>query len=164
MLAEAAPASAAALVAPASAVGPPPPDDLEVALFHGRPSAAAPTARAITPRVVPVRPESGAERPVPGSSFVTRISVPPPTQARLDTRPAGHAEDGDAGRKPPLPPAGDPPSWVSALAAAASGAGPSGIASILLAFTLVPPLVSRARQGSVVRRPIGVFSQADVPV
>ena len=110
-------------------------------------------------------PGSGLERPVPGSLHTTQISVPPPTQARLDTRPGDHAGAGDAGREPPLPPAGDPPLWVSALAAVgASGAGPSGIAAILSAFALVPPLLRRAREGSVVRRPIGAFSQVDVPV
>ena len=143
------------------------PVDLDVASFHGRLSGAAsrPRARAITPRVPAGRSEPGAERPVPGSLHMTQISAPRPTQARLDTRPEGHAGAGDAGREPPLPPAGDPPLWVSALAAAAaSGAGPSGIAAILLAFALVPPLLTRAREGSVVRRPIGAFSQVDVPV
>ncbi len=142
--------------------------DLDVALFHGRPSAAAPGPRAraiITPRVPVALSEPGAGRPISGAPHMTQISAPRPTQARLDTRPAGHAGTGDAGREPPLPPAGDPPLWVSALAAAAaSGAGPSGIAAILLAFALVPPLLQRAREGSVVRRPIGVLSRVDVPV
>lgn len=163
-------------VQPAPSSAAPPTVELDVALFHGHPSAAAPTARArattpraraTTPGVQPVRtePGSGLERPVPGSLHITQISVPPPTQARLDTRPGDHAGAGDAGREPPLPPAGDPPLWVSALAAAgASGAGPSGIAAILSVFALVPPLLRRAREGSVVRRPIGAFSQVDVPV
>jgi hypothetical protein len=86
------------------------------------------------------------------------------TQARLDTRPGSHAGTGDAGREPPLPPAGGPPSWVSALAAAASGAGPSGIAAILLAFALMPPLMLRVRERSVVRRPTDVLAPIDVPV
>lgn len=156
-------------VQPAPSSAPSSSVELDVALFHGHPSAAAPTARAraTTPRVQPVRTEPGSalERPVPGSLHITQISVPPPTQARLDTRPGDHAGAGDAGREPPLPPAGDPPLWVSALAAVgASGAGPSGIAAILSAFALVPPLLRRAREGSVVRRPIGAFSQVDVPV
>jgi hypothetical protein len=159
-------AAAGPAVEPAATVVPSP-ADLDVALFHGRPSAAAsgPRARASTPRVPAMRVEHGAGRPVPGSLRMTQISVPRPTQARLDTRPGDHAGAGDAGWEPPLPPAGDPPLWVSALAAAAaSGAGPSGIAAILLAFALVPPLLVRAREGSVVRRPIGAFSQVDVPV
>jgi hypothetical protein len=164
---ESAPAASAALslgVEPAGTVGPPS-DDPDVALFHGRPAAAAPGERAITPRFPSVRVEPGAGRPVPGPSSITQISVPRPTQARLDTRPGDHAGAGDAGTEPPLLPAGGPFAWVSALAAAtASGAGPSGIAAILLAFALVPPFVLRAREGSVVRRPTGAFSQVDVPV
>jgi len=55
--------------------------------------------------------------------------------------------------------------WVSALAAATgSGAGPSGIAAIPDSFVLVTPLLLRAREGSVVRRPIEALSQVDVPV
>jgi hypothetical protein len=54
--------------------------------------------------------------------------------------------------------------WISALATAASGAGPSGIAAILLAFALMPPFLLRAREGSVVRRPTDVFAQVEVPV
>jgi hypothetical protein len=54
--------------------------------------------------------------------------------------------------------------WVSALAAAVTGTGPSGIAAILLAFVLVPPLLLRAREGSVVRRPATVFARVEVPV
>jgi hypothetical protein len=144
-----------------------PVSDVDVAVSHGRRSAAAPVlrARATATRVSPMRPEPGAGRPATGLPLTTQISVPPPTQARLDTRPGDHAGAGDAGREPPLPPAGDPPLWVSALAAAAAGgAGPSGIAAILLAFALVPPLLVRAREGSVVRRPAGAFSQVDVPV
>jgi hypothetical protein len=170
---------AAAETAPAASAAPPavsvapaataalPEIDADVAVFHGRHSAAAPRAgaRAIALRFPPARSEPGVDRPVSGSLHITQISVPRPTQARLDTRPGDHAGAGDAGREPPLPPAGDPPLWVSALAAAAAGgAGPSGIAAILLAFALVPPLLVRAREGSVVRRPIGVLSRVDVPV
>jgi hypothetical protein len=109
-------------------------------------------------------PGFGAPRPDGSQAAHTQSSALPSTQARLDTRPGSHAGHGDAGREPPLPPAGDPPMWISALAAAASGTGPSGIAAILLAFTLVPPVVRRAREGSVVRRPATVFAQAEVPV
>ena len=157
-----------------SGVGVVPPDDggdvqlfhsLFHPLFHQRFSAAARRSRATTPRVPPVRSGSDAERPVIGSPAPTQISVPRPTQARLDTRPGDHAGAGDAGREPPLPPAGGPPMWVSALAAATgSGTGPSGIAAIPDSFMLVPPLLLRAREGSVVRRPIEVLSQVDVPV
>jgi hypothetical protein len=100
-------------------------------------------------------------RLVPGH---TEFSAPPSPQARIDTRPGSHAGAGDAGREPPLPPAGDPPRWISALAAAASGAGPSGIAAILFAFALAAPLLLRAPQGSVVRRPTDVLARIDVPV
>ena len=85
-------------------------------------------------------------------------------QARIDTRPGSPAGAGDAGREPPLPPAGDPPTWISALATAASGAGSSGIAAILLAFALVPPLRRRVPERSVVRRPTDVLAPIDVPV
>jgi hypothetical protein len=99
--------------------------------------------------------------PVPGTS---ELSAPPSPQARIDTRPASHAGAGDAGREPPLPPAGDPPNWVSALAAAVSGGGASGIAAILCAFTLAAPLLLRVPAGSAVRRPADVLSRIDVPV
>jgi hypothetical protein len=112
----------------------------------------------------PFSPGFGAPRPDGSQAAHTQSSALPSTQARLDTRPGSHAGDGDAGREPPLPPAGDPPTWISALAAAASSTGPSGIAAILLAFMLVPPVVRRAREGSVVRRPAAVFAQAEVPV
>jgi hypothetical protein len=144
-----------------------PTDDLDLTVFHQhrRLSASAHGARATTPRLRLVRPERLFERLAPESPAITQISAPRPTQARLDTRPGDHAGAGDAGTEPPLPPAGGPPSWVSAFApAAASGAGPSGIAAILAAFALVPPLLLRAREGSVVRRPIEVLSQVDVPV
>ena len=134
----------------------------EPTLFRGRRVGSRPVAR--DARRAPV----GADRTAPGTPAlgrpVTTISAPPSTQARLDTRPGSHAGAGDAGREPPLPPAGDPPVWVSALAAAASGTGPSGIAAILLAFVLVPPVLLRAREGSVVRRPTGVLAPLDVPV
>jgi hypothetical protein len=54
--------------------------------------------------------------------------------------------------------------WISAVAATASGAGPSGIAAILLAFALAAPVLLRAPEGSVVRRPTGVLARIDVPV
>ena len=99
--------------------------------------------------------------PAPG---ISQISAPPSPQARIDTRPGSHAGVGDTGREPPLPPVGDPPSWVSALAAAASGGGASGIAAILSVFALSAPLLLRAPEGSVVRRPTDVFAPVDVPV
>ena len=87
------------------------------------------------------------------------------SQARFDSRPGSDVGAGDAGREPLLPPVGGgPPSWVSALAAAVSGAGSSGIAAILLAFVLVPPLLLRTREASVVRRPTDVLVPIDVPV
>ena len=61
-----------------------------------------------------------------GRPVTTQFSALHSTQARLDTRPGSYAGAGDAGREPPLPPAGDPPTWISALAAAASGAGSIG--------------------------------------
>jgi hypothetical protein len=126
----------------------------------GRPVAAPLGARGRSPDR-----ESNAARPgwSPPPAH-TGSSALPSTQARLDTRPGSDAGAGDAGKEPPLPPAGGPPAWVSAFAAAATGAGPSGIAAILLAFVLVPPLVLRAREGSVVRRPASVFARIDVPV
>ncbi len=147
----------------------PPEDGSDVQLFHSlfrqRFSAAARRTRATMPRFAPVRSGIVAERPVAGSPASTQISAPRPTQARLDTRPGDHAGAGDAGTGPPLPPAGGPPMWVSAPAAATgSGTGPSGIAAIPDSFVLVPPLLLRAREGSVVRRPIEVLSQVDVPV
>ena len=145
--------------------------DLDVALFYGRPSAAAPGPRAraiITPRV-PV----ALSEPAPGERAICRGHPIYDT----DFRPASHASaprhapGGSRGnrrrRQGAATPAGGriPPLWVSALAAAAaSGAGPSGIAAILADFALVPPLLQRAREGSVVRRPIGVLSRVDVPV
>ncbi len=134
----------------------------EPTLFRGRGSAAAPPrATRVARRSAPTAPHHGT--PALGRP-VTTLSVPPSTQARFDTRPGSPAGAGDAGREPPLPPAGDPPVWVSALAAAASGTGPTGIAAILLAFVLVPPVLLRAREGSVVRRPTGVLAPLDVPV
>ena len=94
-----------------------------------------------------------------------KLSALHSTQARFDSRPGSDAGAGDAGREPLLPPAGGgPPTWVSALAAAVSGAGSSGIAAILLAFVLVPPLLLRTREASVVRRPTDVLAPIDVPV
>ena len=134
----------------------------EPTLFHGRGSAAVPSrATSVARRSAPVAPHF--ELPALGP-LVTKLSAPPSTQARLDTRPGSSAGAGDAGREPPLPPAGDSPVWVSALAAAASGTGPTGIAAILLAFVLVPPVLLRAREGSVVRRPTGSFAPVEVPV
>ena len=127
--------------------------------------AAAPGATAPSRRRPSRTVGAGLRRPAAGArpGALTKFSAPPSPQARLDTRPGSHAGVGDAGREPPLPPGGIHP-WVSALAAAASGAGPSGIAAILLAFALVPPLLLRAREGSVVRRPIDVLAPVDVPV
>jgi len=136
---------------------------------RARPRAARSTA-APRPRAVLHRTRWSSSAPsalslaeaVPG---ISQLSVPPPSpQARIDTRPESNAGAGDAGREPPLPPAGGPPSWVSALAAAASGGGASGIAAILFAFTLAAPLLRRAPEGSVVRRPADVLSRIDVPV
>jgi len=162
--------SSSLLVAPAPALASasaPSDDDVAVTRtsFPSSRSKAASRVRATTPRLPSVRFEPGARRPDLGSAWITQISAPQPTQARIDTRPAGDAGDGDAGAELPLPPAGGPFAWVSALAAAAaSGGGPSGIAAILAAFMLVPPLLLRAREGSVVRRPIDVLSRVDVPV
>ena len=138
--------------------------ETDTALFHGRPSTKAPRARAIAQRDPAARPEPGGRRSASGSPSVTQVSVPPSPQARLDTRPGSTAGAGDAGREPPLPPAGDPPTWISALAAAAAGAGGSGIAAILLAFALVPPFLLRALEGSVVRRPTDVLARVEVPI
>jgi hypothetical protein len=150
------PADVPAEVVSAAAAG-------EPTLLRGRGSAAAPRRAAHAVRATaPIAPHDHGT-PALGRP-VTTISAPPSTQARLDTRPGSHAGAGDAGREPPLPPAGDPPMWISALAAAASGAGSSGIAAILLAFALVPPLMRRVPEGSVVRRPIDVLAPIDVPV
>ena len=146
--------------ADADAVGTLPED--EPVLFRGRGSTA--TTAQTTPvarRSAHAAPHHGA--PVSGLP-VTTISAPHSTQARLDTRPGSTAGDGDAGTEPPLQPAGGPLAWASALAAAASGAGSSGIAAILLAFALVAPLLLRAPEGSVVRRPTDVLAPVDVPV
>ncbi len=146
--------------APAGTVGPAPEE--EPTLFHGRGRAATsaqadPAAR----RSATAAPHH--EAPVAGQP-VAKISAPHSAQARLDTRPGSTAGDGDAGTEPPLPPAGGPLAWASALAAASSGAGSSGIAAILLAFALVAPLLLRAPEGSVVRRPTDVLAPVDVPV
>ena len=137
--------------------------DEEPALFRGGRGAAASPARTAhrAAGAAPFSPKPG--RPELGST-ATKLSAPHSTQARIDTRPGSPAGAGDAGREPPLPPAGDPPMWISALAAAASSAGSSGIAAILLAFALVPPLVRRVPEGSVVRRPTDVLAPVDVPV
>ncbi len=153
-------ATTLAVEAPADAVGTLPED--EPVLFRGRGSTA--TTAQTTPvarRSAHAAPHHGA--PVSGLP-VTTISAPHSTQARLDTRPGSTAGDGDAGTEPPLQPAGGPLAWASALAAAASGAGSSGIAAILLAFALVAPLLLRAPEGSVVRRPTDVLAPVDVPV
>jgi hypothetical protein len=152
--------------APAGVVTQPTAIDDEPGLFHGGRRAAASRTRTTIHRVPRPATLHGPHptRPGVGSPQFTKFSALHSTQARLDTRPGSHAGAGDAGREPPLPPAGDPPTWVSALAAAVSGAGPSGIAAILLAFVLVPPLLLRAREGSVVRRPTDVLALIDVPV
>ena len=146
--------------------------DDEPALFRGHPKAAASSKRAAHRAPANRAPANagmapfGAKhgRPELGSTKTTQFSALHSTQARLDTRPGSYAGAGDAGREPPLPPAGDPPTWISSLAAAASGAGSSGIAAILLAFALVPPLMRRVPEGSVVRRPTDVLAPIDVPV
>ena len=108
---------------------------------------------------------NGASPVIGSPASNNKLSALHSSQARFDSRPGSNAGAGDAGREPLLPPAGGgPPSWVSALAAAVSGAGSSGIAAILLAFVLVPPLLLRAREGSVVRRPTDVLAPIDVPV
>jgi hypothetical protein len=145
--------------APAGIVGAAPEE--EPTLFHGRGHAAT-TAQA-DPATRGSASAPHHEAPVSGQP-VAKTSVPHSTPARLDTRPGSTARDGNAGTEPPLPPAGGPLAWASALVAAASGAGPSGIAAILLAFALVAPLLLRAREGSVVRRPTDVLAPVDVPV
>ena len=85
----------------------------DAAAARAQPRRAAPTAGARSARP-PVRLEPAPSR-IHGFSALHHS-----TQARLDTRPRSHAGTGDADREPPLPPAGDPPRWVSALAAAAS--------------------------------------------
>ncbi|HEY1317129.1 MAG TPA: hypothetical protein VGF10_07935 [Gaiella sp.] len=148
------------------------PAEGSVALAAGAPPTAATGAHgsAEPRRPVVARPTQGAggvpttsahAQRVPG---YTQFSVPPSTQARIDTRPGSHAGAGDAGRESPLPPAGDPSNGVSALAAAASGAGPSGITAILTAFVLAAPVLLRSPRGSVVRRPTDVLTRIDVPV
>ena len=89
-------------------------------------------------------------------------SVPP--QARLDTRPEGFAGRKAVDGESPLPATDDPPTWVSALAQGVASAGGAGIAAILFAFALTPPLLRRGRDGAVVRRPRSVLAPIDVPV
>jgi hypothetical protein len=141
-------------------------DDVEPTIFRGGRGtlSAGPHAatRGAPGRVAPfdrhaVPPEAGPPAP-------NKLSAPHSTQARLDTRPGSNAGAGDAGTEPPLPPAGDPPTWVSALAAAVAGGGSTGIAAILLAFALMPPLMLRTREASAVRRPTDVLAPIDVPV
>ena len=156
----------ASTVTPAGVVTQPTRIDDEPGLFYGGRRAGASRTPTTTHQVPGLAALQGQRptRPGVGSPQFTKFSALHSTQARLDTRPGSHAGTGDAGREPPLPPVGDPPTWVSALAAAVSGAGPSGIAAILLAFVLVPPLLLRAREGSVVRRPTDVLAPIDVPV
>jgi len=153
-------AETVAAAAAAATVGAAPEE--EPTLFHGRGHAAT-TAQADPAARRSAHAAPHHEAPVSGLP-VAKISAPHSTQARLDTRPGSTAGDGDAGTEPPLPPAGGPLAWASALAAAASGAGSSGIAAILLAFALVAPLLLRAPEGSAVRRPTDVFAPVDVPV
>ena len=140
--------------------------DEEPTIFRGGRGAlpAGPHAatRGAPGRVAPF--DRHAAPPAAGRPAPNKLSALHSTQARLDTRPGSNAGAEDAGTEPPLPPAGDPPTWVSALAAAAAGAGPSGIAAILLAFALMPPLMLRTREGSAVRRPTDVLAPVDVPV
>ena len=140
-------------------------DQEKPAVFRGGRDATG--AGALPPRAARAHGAPAARLPArrePAPTGNHRSSALHSTQARLDTRPGSHAGIGDAGREPPLPPAGDPPTWVSALAAAVSGAGSSGIAAIVLAFVLVPPVLLRTREGSVVRRPASVLARIDVPV
>jgi hypothetical protein len=150
---------AAAAAASAVELRQPAADELRTAAAPG-PTAAR---RAAPGRAAP--PAHGPARLSPEQSGVNQVSVPHSTQARIDTRPGSHAGAGDAGRESPLPPAGDPPSRVSApTATGASGAGSSGIAAILFGLALAPPDVVGAPEGSVVRRPASVFARSDVPV
>ena len=115
-------------------------------------------------RIAPID-RNGAPPVIGSPASNNKLSALHFSQARFDSRPGSDVGAGDAGREPLLPPAGGgPPSWVSALAAAVSGAGSSGIAAILLAFVLVPPLLLRTREASVVRRPTDVLAPIDVPV
>jgi hypothetical protein len=158
---------AGVVTTPAGVVTQPTTIENEPGLLYGGRRAGASRTPTTTYRVPGLAAALHGPRPTrPGvvSPQYTKFSALHSTQARLDTRPGSHAGAGDAGREPPLPPAGDPPTWVSALAAAVSGAGSSGIAAILLAFVLVPPLLLRAREGSVVRRPTDVLAPIDVPV
>ena len=88
-----------------------------------RPTAA--TSRVRRPGLRPGAPEPGQTR-CRAARGHHKFSVLPSPQARLDTRPGSHAGAGDAGREPPLPPAGDPPPWVSALAARRRAQGRRG--------------------------------------
>lgn len=158
-----------AIAEPVATAVPAPLED-DVQLFRGgRPYAAASGTHA------DARTASGAPQlrapfapptwQTPAGSPVSQVSALHSAQARIDTRPGSSAGTGNAGKEPPLPPAGDPPAWISALAAAAAAAGgSSGIAAILLSLLLVPPLVQRARDRSVVRRPTLLTSWVDVPV
>ena len=115
-------------------------------------------------RIAPID-RNGAPPVIGSPASNNKLSALHFSQARFDSRPGSYVGAGEAGRGPLLPPAGGgPPSWVSALAAAVSGAGSSGIAAILLAFVLVPPLLLRTREASVVRRPTDVLVPIDVPV
>ena len=150
----------------ASATAPAAGDEEEATVFRGSRAAAA--AGTQPPRAAPAAGARSARLPVrlePAPSGNHQFSALPSSQARFDSRPGSYVGVGDAGREPLLPPAGGgPPTWVSALAAAVSGAGSSGIAAILVAFVLVPPLLLRTREASVVRRPTDVLAPIDVPV
>ena len=141
-------------------------DEEEATVFRGSRDAAA--AGTQSRRAAPAAGAPSAPPPValePAPSGNNQFSALHFSQARFDSRPGSDVGAGEAGRGPLLPPAGGgPPSWVSALAAAVSGAGSSGIAAILLAFVLVPPLLLRTREASVVRRPTDVLVPIDVPV
>jgi hypothetical protein len=143
--------------------------DEDIAVPHGysrgRLSGRALVERTIAPsgrsEIAPVRVDAQ-------TAAAEQTSLPPaPPQARLDTRPEGGSEARAVVRESPLPATDDPPAgWVMALAEAGAAAplGASGIATILAALALVPPLLRRARDGAAVRRPRSVLIPIDVPV
>jgi hypothetical protein len=140
-------------------------DEDDVAHGHWSGGASAVAARITNPvsrRSELAQVRIDAHRAAPGQEGLS----PAPSQARLDTRPKGGSETEAVVRESPLPATGGPSGWVSALAAvgAAASAGGSGIAAILAALVLMPPLLRRVRDGAVVRRPSSVRVPLDVPV
>ena len=95
---------------------------------------------------------------------LSQISTPRPSQARFDSRPKELSGTKTTGRESALPPVDGPPSWVAALAEALLAEGGTGIAAILVAFLLLPPVLLRAREASVVRRPRPLHRWVDVPI